>query len=251
MLAGKLALVTGAGSGIGRAAALTLAREGAKVIVTDQSKPKLDETLKQLTITGSKKLKGDTHTGIILDVSNAESVEETFKNIVKQHSKAPNVVINSAGITRDSFLLAMTQEMFKTVVDVNLTGTYNVVKCACTELTERKQDGSIVNIASIVGQTGNLAQVNYSTSKAGVEALTKSVAKEMGKFGIRCNAVVPGFIDSPMTELMPEKVKKLFVTRIPIGRMGTPEEVAEVIVFLASDRSSYINGASILVTGGL
>uniref|UniRef100_A0A0V0G922 (3R)-3-hydroxyacyl-CoA dehydrogenase n=1 Tax=Triatoma dimidiata TaxID=72491 RepID=A0A0V0G922_TRIDM len=243
MLAGKIALVTGAGSGIGRAASLLIAREGAKVIATDQNKKSLDETLNLL--------KGDGHSSYTLDVANAEIVEQTFKNILKNYETPPNIIVNSAGITRDSFLLNMTPEMFKDVIDVNLTGTYNVVKCACIALNEYKHSGSIVNIASIVGQTGNMAQVNYSASKAGVEALSKTVAKEMGKLGIRCNAVVPGFIKSPMTDLVPEKVKDFFLARIPLGRLGKPEEVAEVIAFLASDRSSYINGASILVTGGL
>uniref|UniRef100_A0A224XIX0 Putative mitochondrial/plastidial beta-ketoacyl-acp reductase n=1 Tax=Panstrongylus lignarius TaxID=156445 RepID=A0A224XIX0_9HEMI len=233
MLAGKIALVTGAGSGIGRATSLLIAREGAKVIITDQNKKSLDETLTQL--------KGDGHSSYTLDVTNAELVAQTFKNIVKNYETPPNIVINSAGITRDSFLLNMTQDMFKNVIDVNLTGTYNVVKSACVALNEYEHSGSIVNIASIVGQTGNMAQVNYSASKAGVEALSKTVAKEMGKLGIRCNAVVPGFIESPMTDLVPEKVKNLFLARIPLGRLGKPEGNTRTSVCFVENCTININ----------
>ncbi|KAK9501990.1 hypothetical protein O3M35_012606 [Rhynocoris fuscipes] len=243
MLSGKLALVTGGGSGIGRATSLILAREGAKVIVTDQNSNAIEETFKLL--------EGQDHSRLTLDVSNSEAVNETFKTIVNKYSLPPDVIVNSAGITRDSFLLKMTLDMFQKVIDVNLTGTYNVVKAACAQLSERKLTGSIINIASIVGQTGNMGQVNYSASKAAVEALTKTVAKEMGQYGIRCNAVVPGFIETSMTDTVPEKVKNMFKAQIPLGRLGKPEEVAEVIAFLASARSSYINGASLLVTGGL
>jgi len=242
MLAGKLSFVTGGGSGIGRAACQLLAREGAKVVVADVSDAK-EDTLGMLG--------GKDHLSVRVDVSCEDSVNAALNKVTKHYGHPPSIIVNSAGILRDNFLLNVPLADFKRVLDVNLTGTFLVTKAACKELVDTKLSGSIVNIASIVGVTGNLGQSNYSASKAGVEAFTKTVAKEMGRNGIRCNAVVPGFIVSPMTDTVPDKVKDMFKKSIALGRLGNPEEVAEVIVFLASDKSSYVNGASIHVTGGL
>ncbi|XP_014241606.1 estradiol 17-beta-dehydrogenase 8-like [Cimex lectularius] len=243
MLCGKLALVTGGGSGIGRATCLALTREGARVVSADLQKDAAQRTVEQL--------RGDGHMAVQLDVSSAEDVEKAWNSILTQYKEPPTVVVNSAGIIRDNFLLKMPLNSFNEVINTNLTGTFNVVQKACRQLVESQLNGSIINLASIVGQTGNISQANYSASKAGVEALTKTVAKEMGMHGIRCNAVVPGFIESPMTESIPEKVKDMFRKRIALGRFGQPQEIAQVITFLASDWSSYITGASISVTGGL
>ncbi|PNF18567.1 Estradiol 17-beta-dehydrogenase 8 [Cryptotermes secundus] len=246
IVAGKIAFVTGAGSGIGRAVCQVLAREGAKVIAADQNGIAAQETQGLLSNVWI-----NDHISVTVDVSMAESVNMAISDVIKHYSRPPSVVVNSAGITRDNFLLKMDEKWFQKVIDVNLKGTFLVVQTAVKAMIDAKiSEGSIINIASIVGKTGNIGQCNYSASKAGVEAFTKTAAKEFGQFGIRCNAVVPGFIRSPMTDAVPEKVLQKIIPFIAVRRMGKPEEVAEVIAFLASDRSSYINGASIEVTGG-
>ncbi|XP_043276659.1 (3R)-3-hydroxyacyl-CoA dehydrogenase isoform X2 [Venturia canescens] len=213
-LAGKIAFVTGGGSGIGRAACKALAKEGAKVIVTDQNIKNAEDTVASLT--------GSDHVALNLDVSECESVETAFKNIDSFYTDPPTILINSAGVTRDNFLLKLSPIEFQRVLQVNLTG-----------------------------KTGNIGQCNYAASKAGVEALTKSAAMEFGKFGIRVNAILPGIIDTDMIKTIPDEVKNMFLKRIPLGRIGKAEEVAELILFLSSDRSAYVNGASIEITGGL
>ncbi|XP_014277641.1 estradiol 17-beta-dehydrogenase 8 isoform X2 [Halyomorpha halys] len=196
-------------------------------------------------------LEPESHLGLEVDVSERESVTKALQAGLKKYSKPANVVVNCAGITRDDFLLKMDPVKFQETINVNLTGTYNVVKEACTILVEEGEPGSIITVGSIIGQMGNIGQANYAASKAGVEALTKSVAKELGMFRIRCNSVIPGFIDTPMTHSVPDQVKKMFLKLIPLARFGEPQEVAEVIAFLASDRSSYINGTSVKVSGGV
>lgn len=246
IVAGKIAFVTGAGSGIGRAVCQVLAREGAKVIATDQNGIAAQETQGLISGIGC-----NDHISLSVDVSMGESVNMAFSDAIQHYGKPPSVIVNSAGITRDNFLLKMSEEWFQKVLDVNLKGTFLVVQAATKAMIDANiSGGSIVNIASIVGKHGNIGQCNYTASKAGVEAFTKTAAKEFGKFGIRCNAVVPGFIKSPMTDAIPEKVIQKILPSIAMGRMGRPEEVAEVIAFLASDRSSYVNGASIEVIGG-
>ncbi|XP_046406582.1 estradiol 17-beta-dehydrogenase 8 [Ischnura elegans] len=242
---GRIALVTGAGSGIGRATCAALSREGASIVAADR-----DEKNAKLTIQSLKD--NAKNISVEVDVKDSSSVQRMFEEVKKHFQKPPSVIVNSAGITRDSFLLKMEESHFDDVINVNLKGTFLVIQTAAKALIDANMsDGaSIVNIASIVGVHGNIGQANYSSSKAGVEALTKTAAKELSKFGIRCNAVVPGFIESPMTESVPEKVKLMVQAQIMLGRFGKPEEVAEVISFLASNRSSYINGASIEVTGG-
>lgn len=244
MLSGKLALITGGGSGIGRAACLILAREGAEVIAADRNPASAQETVSLIK-------NGTKHSSLEVDVSSPSSVQACMQQVLKIYTRPPNVIVNSAGVTRDSFLLKMSFKQFQEAIDINLTGTFNVVQAACALLVESKQPGSIITVGSIVGQIGNIGQANYAASKAGVEALTKTVAKEMGSFGIRCNAVIPGFIETPIIATVPEKVKDSFRKLIPLARFGDPAEVGELIAFLSSDRSSYINGTSINITGGL
>lgn len=244
MLANKLAFITGAGSGIGRASCIALCREGAKIIACDKNATSAQETLNLLS-------EPESHLSLEVDVSDRESVINALQEGLKKYSKPANVVVNCAGITRDDFLLKMDPVKFQEAINVNLTGTYNVVKEACTILVEEDEPGSVITVGSIVGQMGNIGQANYAASKAGVEALTKSVAKELGMFRIRCNAVIPGFIETPMVKTVPDQVRKMFMKLIPLARFGEPREVAEVIAFLASDRSSYINGTMIKVSGGL
>lgn len=245
-VAGRIALVTGAGSGIGRAACVTLAREGATIISADIDKRKAKLTLDLLED------KKKEHIYMELNVMDSSNIGKLFTELNSLSIQPPSIVVNSAGITKDNFILKLDESHFDEVINVNLKGTFLVLQAAAKAMIEANvsQGGSIINLASIVGKRGNIGQGNYSASKAGVEALTKTAAKEFGKFGIRCNAVVPGFIESPMTEVIPKKVKDMFRSQIAIGRFGQPSEVAEVIAFLASNKSSYINGASIEVTGG-
>nr|CAD7262694.1 unnamed protein product [Timema shepardi] len=253
-LGGKLAFVTGAGSGIGRAVCQVLAREGAKVIATDKDEKSAQKTLSLLKINsyvcpGSSATSQHLH--LPMDVSRSEEVYSVVKSAIEHFSVPPKIVVNCAGITRDNFLLKLDEDSFQQVIDVNLKGTFLVTQTIARALVEANiTGGSIINLASIVGRTGNIGQCSYAASKAAIEAFTKTTAKELGTFGIRCNAVVPGFIDTPMTDAVPDKVKEKFRANIALRRFGKAEEVAEVIAFLASDKSSYVNGASIEVIGG-
>jgi len=263
VLTGRLALVTGGGRGIGRAVCQVLARENARVVVTDLNLDSCQETRASLS-------RPDDHHAIAGDVSSKESVSDCFKEILDKYKRAPDIVVNSAGITKDGFLLRMKEEDFdevmlvnhlreeihishapSEVIDVNLKGTFLVTQTAASLMKEQKLGGSIVNIASIVGRTGNIGQANYTASKAGVIGFTKTAAKELGKFGIRVNVILPGFIKTPMTDVVPDKVKEAFVSQIPLGEFGLPVDIAEVAAFLASSRSKYITAASLDVNGGL
>ncbi|KAM4019486.1 (3R)-3-hydroxyacyl-CoA dehydrogenase isoform 2-T2 [Anomaloglossus baeobatrachus] len=211
-----LALVTGGGSGIGRAVCRRLSQEGASVAVVDLNIESANETVRSL----SRDVPGQEHVALTADVSRSESVAALMEQIQSRFSAPPRVAVNSAGITKDDFLLRLSEESFDSVLNVNL-------------------------------KVGNLGQANYAASKAGVEGLTRTAAKELSKFGIRCNTVLPGFIATPMTDKVPQKVLDKFAGMIPLGRLGQPEDVADVCAFLASDESKYITGASIDVTGGL
>ncbi|XP_015268623.1 PREDICTED: estradiol 17-beta-dehydrogenase 8 isoform X1 [Gekko japonicus] len=243
-LRGALALVTGGASGIGRAVCARLAREGALVAVADRNEAGAAETLRGLQA-------GD-HRAWVADVGRSEDVAELMGQIQAHYSRPASVCVNCAGITMDEFLLKQTEEAFDAVLRVNLKGTFLVTQAAARALVASgASSGSIINVGSIVGKVGNLGQVNYAASKAGVEALTKTAAKELARYGIRCNTVLPGFVRSPMTDKVPQKVLDKFAAMVPLGRLGEPEEVADVCAFLASDDSRYITGASVEVTGGL
>ncbi|XP_054718069.1 estradiol 17-beta-dehydrogenase 8-like [Uloborus diversus] len=244
LLKGKTALVTGGGSGIGRAVCLTFAKEGATVIATDIN----DDAAKETIQTAEDAVK---HFAQSVDVSNSESVESLMSKI-KQSCPIPDVLVNCAGITRDTFMLKMTESMFDDVIKVNLKGTYLMTQAVSKLMIDTKvDDGSIINISSVSGKIGNVGQCNYAASKAGVEGLTKTVARELATYNIRCNAVMPGFIDTPMVATVPDKVIERIKSEIPLKRLGKPEEIADVCVFLASRRSSYITGSVIQVSGGL
>ena len=191
----------------------------------------------------------------VSDVSQRQSVIKLADELFARTQTYPSVIVNAAGITRDALLLKMREEDFDDVIRVNLKGTYLINQIFCQRLLAQKQAdlrASIINIASIVGKYGNVGQCNYTASKAGVEAMTKSMAKELGRLGIRVNAVLPGFIQTPMTDKIPEKIKEKLFASIALGRMGTADEVAQACLFLASNQmSSYVNGTSIEVTGGL
>jgi len=243
VLSGRLALVTGGGSGIGRAVCQVLARDNAKVVVADLNVQNCKET--------EQSLRQDDHFSVSSDVSQSESVNDCFKQILDKYKRAPDIIVNSAGITKDGFMLRMKEEDFDKVIDVNLKGTFLVTQAAASLMKEQQLPGSIVNIASIVARTGNIGQANYTASKAGVIGFTKTAAKELGKFGIRVNVILPGFIKTPMTDVVPDKVKMSFESQIPLGSFGDPVDIAEVASFLASTRSKYITGASLDVNGGL
>ncbi|XP_035796424.1 estradiol 17-beta-dehydrogenase 8-like [Anopheles albimanus] len=243
-LAGKLALVTGAGSGIGRATSRLLSRDGAIVIAVDRNGQAAQETIANLTAPGVD------HAAFEMDVSSGDSIDGVLGSVLERYKRPPTVVVNSAGITRDNFLLKMPEADFEAVIDVNLKGTWLMLQRFGRAMIDHGLPGSMVNVSSIVARTGNIGQSNYSPSKAGVEAMTKVVAREFGRYNIRVNAVVPGFIHTPMTDTVPQKVKDMIIMQCALRRFGQPEEIAEVAAFLASDRSSYVNGTSIEVTGG-
>lgn len=218
-----------------------LARDGATVIAADRKIHKAEETLKLLNRDGK---------AIELDVSSSVSVNDAVEACIAEYKRPPSILVNSAGIIRDSWLLKMSEPDYDIVLDVNLKGTFLVMQYFAKAMVDYKVQGSIINLSSIVARNGNMGQANYAPSKAGVEALTKVAAKEFGKFNIRVNAVVPGFIESPMTEDVPDEAKKVFVSQCAMHRLGQPEEVAEAIAFLASDKASYVNGCTLEVNGG-
>ncbi|XP_073339836.1 (3R)-3-hydroxyacyl-CoA dehydrogenase [Pagrus major] len=247
-LISRLTLVTGGGSGIGRSVCQRFASEGASVVVADISEESANETLGSL----SSDFRGQGHMAAVVDVSSKESVKKLVTSIQTRYFQPPSVCVNAAGITQDNFLLNMEEEQFDKVLQVNLKGSFLVTQAVAQALVAcGAPKGSIVTVGSIVGKVGNIGQANYASSKAGVEGLTRTAAKELSRFGIRCNCVLPGFILTPMTDKVPEKVISKMTSLVPLGRMGEPAEVADVCAFLASDDSRYITGARIEVTGGL
>jgi len=243
LLAGRVALVTGGGSGIGAAACKLFAAHGARVAVVDVNEQNVQSTCSSI---------GDGHHGYIANVGKKNDVQKLMKEVCKQFNAVPTIGINCAGITRDQFLLKMEESDFDEVINVNLKGTWLISQALAQTMVENNAtNGSIVNVASIVGKVGNLGQTNYAASKSAISGLTKTIAKELARNSIRCNAILPGFIKTPMAEAVPEKVISLMKTQIPMQRLGTPDEVANLCLFLASDQSSYITGACIEITGGL
>lgn len=251
-LGSALALVTGAGSGIGRAVSVRLAREGAAVAACDLDGAAARETVRLLGGPGSeKRAPRGAHAAFQTDVSEAGAAARLLEQVQACFSRPPSVVVSCAGITRDEFLLHMSEDDWDKVIAVNLKGTFLVTQAAAQALVSSGCHGSIINISSIVGKVGNVGQTNYSASKAGVMGLTQTAARELGRHGIRCNSVLPGFITTPMTQKVPQKVLDKVTGMIPMGHLGNPEDVADVVAFLASDDSGYITGASVEVTGGL
>ena len=241
---GKTVLVTGSTRGIGRAIAEEFAKHGANVIVSGTVKERAQEVAKEL----SEKY-GVKTLGVGMDVSDPESVESAFKEINAAFGGV-DILVNNAGITRDTLFLRMKPEDWQKVLDVNLTGTFLVTKQAVRHMV-KKRWGRIINISSVVGFTGNVGQVNYATTKAGLIGFTKSLAKELAPRNVLVNAVAPGFIETDMTENLKEEIKNEYKKQIPLGRFGKPEEVARVVLFLASPMADYITGETIHVNGGM
>jgi len=242
-LAGKVALVTGAAQGIGKAVALLLARNGAHIVVSDINLEKAEETAKEIESIGSKAI------AIKVDVANLKDVERMVESILEKFGKI-DILVNNAGITRDKLILRMTEEDWDAVLNVNLKGTFNCTKAVVRHMAKQRS-GKIVSIASVVGEMGNAGQVNYSASKAGVIGLTKTIAREFAQRRINVNAIAPGYIETPMTEVLPEKVKEELKRLIPMERLGKPEDVAEAVLFLVSEDSNYITGQVLNVNGGI
>lgn len=244
LLEGKIALITGAARGIGKAIALKYASEGANIAFTDLV---IDEnalnTKKELEAFGVK---------VIAIASNAASFDESHtvvEEVVKEFGKL-DILVNNAGITKDGLMMRMNEQQWDAVINVNLKSAFNFVH-AVTPVMMRQKSGCIINMSSVVGVSGNAGQANYSASKAGMIGLAKSIAQELGSRGIRANAVAPGFIITEMTGKLPEDVKKQWAEQIPLRRGGTPEDVANVCTFLASDLASYVTGQVISVCGGM
>ena len=240
----KTVFVTGGSRGIGKDVALKFAENGYDVILNYVSdKTDVDGLTKELKDKGAESLI------LKADVSNAEEVENVVKQAIEKFGKI-DVLVNNAGITKDNLLMRMSEEEFDKVLEINLKGTFIVTK-AVTKYMMKKRQGAIINLSSVVGVAGNAGQCNYSASKAGIIGFTKSVAKELASRNIRANAVAPGFIATDMTQVLPDAVKENIHNQIPLKRMGTAKEVAELIYFLGSDASSYITGQVINIDGGM
>jgi 3-oxoacyl-[acyl-carrier protein] reductase len=242
-LAGKVALVTGGAQGIGKAVALLLARNGADIVVSDINLEKAEETAKEVQALGRNAL------AMKVDVAKLDDVEKMVGAILAQFGKV-DILINNAGIARDKLILRMTEEDWDAVLNINLKGTFNCTKAVVRHMSKQKS-GKIVNIASVVGEMGNAGQGNYAASKAGVIGFTKTIAREFAQRGINVNAIAPGYIETPMTDALPDKVKEELKRLIPLDRLGKPEDVAEAVLFLVSESAGYITGQVLNVNGGI
>jgi 3-oxoacyl-[acyl-carrier protein] reductase len=244
LLEGKKALVTGGSRGIGREIVLSFLKNGASVYYLDlQEGDSMAEYQSLAKETGASVVYKEAN------VANEDRVNEVIDEIVKE-SGGIDIVVNNAGITRDTLIFRMKSEDWKSVLDVNLSSAFYISKAISRSMIKQR-GGSIINVASIVGVIGNAGQVNYSASKAGLIGLTKSLAREVASRNVRVNAIAPGFIVTPMTDKLNEEQKEALYSQIPMGRLGDPEEVAKVVLFLASDLSSYITGEVLKITGGL
>ena len=244
LLDGKVALITGAARGIGKAVALKFAAEGADIAFTDLViNEDAQQTVAELEAFGRK---------VKAYASNAANFEETHAVVeqIKEDFGHIDILVNNAGITKDGLMLKMTEGQWDAVIAVNLKSAFNFIH-ALTPIMMRQRGGSIINMSSVVGVHGNAAQCNYAASKAGLIALAKSIGQEMGRKGVRANSIAPGFIETAMTQALPEEIRKEWMEKIPLRRGGTPEDIANVATFLASDMSSYVAGQVIQVDGGM
>ncbi len=244
LLEGKTAIVTGAARGIGKSIAIRFAKQGCNVAFTDLVINEVAEaTVKELEAFGIKAK------GYASDASNFEDTQKVVDEIVNDFGRI-DILVNNAGITKDTLLMRMTEDQWDAVINVNLKSVFNFTKAAQRTMLKQRS-GSIINMSSVVGVSGNAGQSNYAASKAGMIGFTKSIAKELGSRGIRSNAIAPGFIITEMTGVLPEEVKTEWESKIPLKRGGTPDDVADICVFLGSDLSSYVTGQTIHVCGGM
>jgi 3-oxoacyl-[acyl-carrier protein] reductase len=242
-LKGKVAIVTGAGQGIGAATVLKFAREGAIVAVCDLNHDAV------FGVVSACRDEGVAADGFSIDVSDRDAVDDMVAKVLAKHQRI-DVLVNNAGITRDARLQKMTLKQFDDVIDVNLRGVFHVAQAVVDTMIEQRA-GVILNASSVVGIYGNYGQTNYAAAKFGVIGFTKTWSRELGPKGIRVNAIAPGFIDTPILSTIPEEVMAKMREQVPLRRLGTPEEIANIYAFLASDEASYINGAVIEASGGM
>ena len=248
LLSGKTAIVTGAARGIGKAIALKFAQEGANIaftdlVLNDEMAAGMEATRKEIEAVGVKCL---AYAGNAADFAETEEVVKK----IKEDFGSIDILVNNAGITKDGLMLRMTEQQWDAVIAVNLKSAFNFIH-ACVPIMMRQRKGSIINMASVVGVHGNAGQANYAASKAGLIALAKSIGQEMGPKGIRANAIAPGFIDTAMTQALPDDIRKEWINKIPLRRGGTVEDIANTAVYLGSDLSSYVSGQVIQVDGGM
>lgn len=244
LLDGKVVLVTGAARGIGRSIAIACAKAGASVAFTDISREENFESLEtELKSLGSKAK------GFVSNAADFNSSQLMVDEVVKEFERI-DVLVNNAGITRDALLMRMSEEQWDLVININLKSVFNLTKSVQKTMLKQRS-GSIINMSSVVGVSGNAGQSNYSASKAGIIGFTKSIAKELGARNIRCNAIAPGFIETEMTKAIPEEARLEWAEKIPLKRAGQPDDVANVVIFLGSDLSSYVSGQVINVCGGM
>jgi 3-oxoacyl-[acyl-carrier protein] reductase len=239
----KVVLVTGSAQGIGREIALAFAREGADTVISDVNLEKATQTSREVEALGRNSF------AVELDVRDFNKVEETLNKILDKFAKV-DILVNNAGITKDNLILRMSDADWDAVIDVNLKGAFNCIK-AVSRVMMKQRAGKIINIASIIGIIGNAGQANYAASKAGIIALTKTTAKEFASRNINVNAIAPGFIRTEMTDRLPQDVKEKMLGMIPLNKLGSPQDVANACMFLASEEASYITGQSIVVDGGM
>ena len=244
MLEGKVAVVTGASRGIGRAIALKLVSLGAAVVVNYNGSREKAEKVKQ-----EIEDNGGNASIYQCNVSDYEACQNMIQSIIEEYGRI-DILINNAGITRDGLLMKMSEADFDQVIDTNLKGAFNTTRFVTRQML-RQKSGRIINMASVVGVTGNAGQVNYAASKAGIIGLTKATAREVASRGITVNAIAPGFIETDMTDVLPDKVKEASVSQIPLGKFGKPEQIAAAVAFLASDDAGYITGQVLNVDGGM
>ena len=242
-LRGKVAIVTGAARGIGKSIAMKLALAGANVVIADVEEEMAKSAAKEISQKGSETI------SVMVNVSSLSSVEEMVKKTLDKFGRI-DILVNNAGVTRDALVMRMKEEDWNLVLDVNLKGAFNCIKVV-SPIMVKQRAGKIVNIASIVGISGNAGQANYSASKGGLIALTKTCAKEFASRQINVNAVAPGFIETSMTERLPAEVKERLSSQIPFGKIGKPEDVASAVLFLVSEEAAYITGEVVKVDGGM
>jgi 3-oxoacyl-[acyl-carrier protein] reductase len=243
VLEGKTSIITGGGRGIGKQIAITFAKEGSKVALIDIDIERAEKTAEEIRKMDGKAFAYRT------DISNLGEVESMVKWILDKTDEI-DILVNNAGVTQDNLIIKMTEQQWDKVLNINLKGAFNCCKTIARYMLKQRK-GRIINIASIIGIIGNIGQVNYAASKAGLIALTKTLAKEFASRGINVNAIAPGFIKTQMTEKLPEEVKKAMLSNIPLGRFGEPSDVANVALFLAGNLSKYITGQVIVVDGGM
>lgn len=247
LLKGKKSLITGGTAGIGKAIATLFAQQGADVVIFGTHAARAEEAVRE--IEAAKAFPEQKILSFLVDVSNTRLVDESIQQILSQWGQI-DILVNNAGITRDNLLMKMSEEDWDRVLEVNLKSVYNTCRALARPMMKARS-GSIINIASVIGLTGNAGQVNYAASKSGMIGFTKSIAKELASRGVRANCVAPGYIETQMTEVLSPAVKEAVLTKIPLSRIGQPQDIAYAVLFLASDQSNYVTGQVIAVDGGM